>query len=67
MSNNYCFNRVTKICNFIGILIYLFFIGDHLTEKYRLLNPFKKVPFIDDNGTVLMERLGINITYIQGS
>jgi len=32
---------------------------EHLTEEYKNLNPFTKVPFIDDNGTVLMESIAI--------
>jgi len=32
------------------------FVGEHLTNEFESLNPFKKVPFIDDKGTVLIER-----------
>lgn len=39
-------------------LTFLFFLtGQHLTEEIESLNPFKKVPFIEDKGTVLIERL----------
>lgn len=33
------------------------FLGEHLSEEFNSLNPFKKVPFIDDKGLVLIERL----------
>uniref|UniRef100_A0A915L6U6 GST N-terminal domain-containing protein n=1 Tax=Romanomermis culicivorax TaxID=13658 RepID=A0A915L6U6_ROMCU len=29
--------------------------GEHLTEEYSKINPFKRVPFIDDNGFKLSE------------
>nr|BAH70628.1 ACYPI007233 [Acyrthosiphon pisum] len=33
--------------------------GEHLTKEFVSLNPFKKVPFIDDKGTVLIESVSI--------
>nr|AZP23815.1 glutathione S-transferase GST theta1 [Rhopalosiphum padi] len=33
--------------------------GEHLTKEIESLNPFKKVPFIDDKGTVLIESVAI--------
>ncbi|CAH1709208.1 unnamed protein product [Aphis gossypii] len=33
--------------------------GQHLTEEIESLNPFKKVPFIEDKGTVLIESVAI--------
>ncbi|XP_069703060.1 uncharacterized protein [Periplaneta americana] len=33
--------------------------GEHTSEVYEKLNPFKKVPIIDDNGFILRESVGI--------
>ncbi|XP_069703062.1 glutathione S-transferase theta-1 [Periplaneta americana] len=33
--------------------------GEHMSEEYEKLNPFKKVPIIDDNGFILRESVGI--------
>lgn len=33
--------------------------GEHFGEAYGKLNPFRKVPVIDDNGFILTERLGL--------
>lgn len=33
--------------------------GEHVSEEYEKLTPFKRVPIIDDNGFILRESVGI--------
>ncbi|KAL1132834.1 hypothetical protein AAG570_010786 [Ranatra chinensis] len=51
------FLKVNKI-PFEGKFVHLSS-GDHLTDTYRKINPFKKVPVIDDNGFLLTESVAI--------
>ncbi len=34
----------------------IMFTGEQMTEEYRQMNPYMKVPVIDDGGFILTER-----------
>jgi glutathione S-transferase len=44
-------NCLTVLFNF-----YKFYLGEHMGDEFGKINPFRKVPVIDDNGFKLTER-----------